>query len=235
MIRIENYLNTTRQEVEDKSFNIWIGISLGNKYFTKKHIRTYIQWALEYTKTNVLVVISDVLHAINLQILDKKSSISALRKARNMGDAKYSEVAEVISELSPEAQNKIYVVRWGDITNTEQYQHNLETVKNEYVLDREFREHIRHIVRNGRQDRTERIDQLTEQELDELCGYVLNEIPLFINGVQLNSTLYTLIPYPGLTELDELFIGLQNKNLFPRLAEKLKITNKIAILDAYAS
>jgi len=234
-MRIENYLNTTRQEVEDKSFNIWIGISLGNKYFTKEHIRAYLQWALEYTKTDVLVVISDVLHAINLQILDKKSSVSALRKAKKMGDAKYFEVMEVISELSPEKQNKIHIVRWGDITNTEQYQHNLETVKNEYVLDREFREHIRHIVRSGRQDRTERIGQLTEQELDELCGYILSEIPLFIDGVQLNSTFYTLIPYPGLTELDKLFISLQNKDLFPELAKKLKITKKIAILDAYAS
>ncbi len=32
-MRIIKYLGTSKEEVEAKKFNIWIGISLGNKYF----------------------------------------------------------------------------------------------------------------------------------------------------------------------------------------------------------
>ena len=74
--------------------------------------------------------------------------------------------------------------------------------------------------------------------LDKLAEYVLKEIPLFINGVKYKTEnnkwkTYSLVPYPGLTSMDKLFIGLQNKEMFPELAERLKITDKIAILEAY--
>lgn len=235
MVRVEEYLNTTKQEVEDKNFNIWLGVSLGNKYFTKEHIWAYIEWALKYTKEGVLVVIPDTLHSVNLEVLDNKSSTAALRKAIKMGDSKYSEIKEIIYKLLPKEQSKIKVARWGDVINTVHYQKNLQIIKNEYVHNADFRYHIRDIVKSGRQDRIGRLGRLAEQELDRLCEYVLGEIPHFINGVQLDNIVYTLIPYPGVTKLDELFIGLQNKTLFPEIAEKLHITNKIAILSAYAS
>lgn len=235
MVRVEQYLNTTQEEVEKKVFNIWIAISLGNQYFTKERIKAYIEWALEHTKEKVLVVVSDVLQAINIEVLDNRSLTSALKRAVKLGDLKYSEVKDTVAGFSSEQQGRVEISRWEDIANTERYRHNLQIIKDEYIHNKDFQEHIRDIVKKGRQDRIERINRLKEQELDRLCEYTLSEIPIFVDGTQMQNTIYTLIPYPGITKLDELLVGLQNGTLFPEIAEKLHITNKIAILDAYAS
>jgi hypothetical protein len=126
-------------------------------------------------------------------------------------------------------------VRWKDITDANHYRHNLNIINTAYRNNPAFREFIRNIVKDGRKDRAERLARLTDAELDRLAEYVLNEIPHFVNGVQGygDETVYTLIPYPGLTQLDDLFVGLQNKTLFPEIAEQLNLTNKIAIVEAY--
>lgn len=234
-MRIEKYLNTTKEEVENKSFNIWIGISLGNKYFTKEHIQAYIVWALEHTKEKVLVVVADALHATNLEVLDRRTSKAALRKALQIGDIKFDEVKEIISKLTHEQRTRINVVRWKDIVDTEEYKNNIAIILDAYKNNFAFRQEIQGITKLGRKDRSDRLEKLSEAELDRLCDYVLNEIPHFVNGVQGygDNIVYTLIPYPGLSKLDELFVGLQNKKLFPEVAERLNITNKIAILEAY--
>lgn len=234
-MRIEKYLNTDANEVSRNTFNIWLGISLGNKYFTQSHIKAYIQWALQYTKERVLVVIGDALHAPNLEVLDNKTPEAALRKVLKVGDQKFAEVSEILSELPNDQRGRVNVVRWKDILDTNTYQQNLAIINAEYQSNSNFREYIRKIVKNGRQDRAERLNRLTEQELDRLCDYVLSEIPHFVNGVQGygDNIVYTLLPYPGLNKLDELFVALHNKTLFPEVSKKLNITNKIAILEAY--
>jgi hypothetical protein len=88
-------------------------------------------------------------------------------------------------------------------------------------------------VKEARLDRN-----LTDEQIEKLSEYVLQEIPHFINGVKYKAEnedwkTYSLIPYPGLTKLDELFIGLQNRTIFPEITDKLKITDKIAILEAF--
>lgn len=91
------------------------------------------------------------------------------------------------------------------------------------------------IVTFGRNDRADTISKMSPEELDKLSDYVLFELPLFVNGVhvQWSDKVYTLLPYPGLNKLDDLCIGLSNKTMFPDLAKKLNLTNKIGILGAY--
>ena len=79
-MRIEQYVNTTKDEVESKKHNIWIGVSLGNKYFTKENIRKYIEWALQHTKDSVLVLIGDDIYAINIEVLAGRSKAGALKR-----------------------------------------------------------------------------------------------------------------------------------------------------------
>ena len=64
---IKNYLGTTKEEVDSKKFNICIGVSLGNKRFTKENIKKYIIWALDKTKEDILILIPDRIHAINVE------------------------------------------------------------------------------------------------------------------------------------------------------------------------
>ncbi len=234
-MRIATYLNTTAELVEAKSYNIWIGVSLGNKYFTKENIEKYIKWSILHTKEKVLVVIPDILHAVNLEVLDHRTADRALKKAIKIGDVKAREVQEIIGNLSEDEKSKVRLVRWTDILQSDVYKNNIATIKAEFKLNSEFHDYIIDIVKHGRQDRAERLERLSSGELDKLAEYVLLELPHFVNGVQGygDYLVYTLLPYPGLNKLDDLCIGLSNNTMFPELAKKLNLTNKIAILEAY--
>jgi len=232
-MKIEKYLNTTKERVDNREHNIWIGISLGNKYFTKENIRGYINWALDKTKDDVLVVIFDKLHGINLEVLDSRSKLGALRRAYRLGDTKLKEIEEIIDELPKEKVEKVIVVSIREVNHSKYHDYRLEVVFNEFRHNKEFYDYICSIVKEVRKDRT-----LTVEKMESLAEYVLHEIPHFINGMKYKPEgedwkTYDLIPYPGLTKLDELFIGLQNKTIFPELAKRLKITDNIAIIEAY--
>lgn len=233
-MRIETYVTTTKDAVDSKEHNIWIGISLGNKYFTKAHIRKYIDWALTYTKESVLVAIIDDIHALNYEVFDKRPKDSALRKARRVGDKKAVEVQEIIRELPEEDRKRIYITRWSDLVNTKYHTYRQKLLFDEFESNKEFHNHIIEIISEGRGDR---VAELSEDDQNYLAEYILREIPLFLNGAKYKTRdgwqTYSLIPYPGLGKLDELLIGLQNKIIFPELADKLKITDKIALLEAY--
>lgn len=233
-MRIETYLNTTQEEIEAKKHNIWIGISLGNKYFTKANIRKYMEWALEYTKDDVLIAIIDDIHALNFEVFDGRSKDSSLRRARRKGDEKALEIQDIVSELPKEDKRRVRIARWTDLINTKYHSYRQRILFDEFESNEEFHDYVIQILKEGRGDR---VDELSPENLDYLAEYVLREIPIFINGAKYKTRegwkTYPLIPYPGLTKLDKLFIGLQNREMFPELADKLKITDKIAILEAY--
>ena len=88
---------------------------------------------------------------------------------------------------------------------------------------------------SGRQDRADKLAKLSEEKLNRLADYVLEEIPHFINGIQSDGdeTLYTVLPYPGLNKLDELCVGLSGGTMFKELSDELKPVNKIGIIEAY--
>src|SRR6056297_325409 len=71
-------------------------------------------------------------------------------------------------------------------------------------------------------------DNLNSEELDKLALYVLDELPIILNGVEFEGKIYDLHPYPGLSSLDDLFMNLQNGKMFLKLAKMLDIKNKIA-------
>ncbi len=234
-MRIKTYLNVTDEEVSGKKHNIWIGVSLGNSYFTKENIEQYIKWALQNTKEKVLVVLPDMLHAVNLEVLDKRSPDRALKKAVRIGDEKEKEIHEILSILPDEDKQKIDVIRWTEIFLNKEYEYNLNVIKEEFANSIVFHDFIVDIVKSGRPDRAERLAKMAPEELDRLADYVLYELPSFINGVHGHDhdLVYTLLPYPGINSLDDLTIGLSNGTMFPELAKKLNLKNKIGILEAY--
>ncbi|MBT3282620.1 tRNA-dependent cyclodipeptide synthase [bacterium] len=234
-MRIKQYVNTTKDEVESKKHNIWIGVSLGNKYFTKENIRKYIEWALQHTKDGVLVLIADDIYAINIEILDGRSKARALKRAYRLADEKQKKIEEILSTLPKDEASKVTIARWKDVSKTKYHEHRLEVVRDAFKNNKEFHDYVYSIIKEGRPDRN-----LDEVRLESLSEYVLHEIPVFINGTKYQFKngewkTYTLIPYPGLTKLDKLIVGLSNKTLFSEIAEKLKVTNEIAILEAYVN
>lgn len=233
---IKKYLNTTKEEVESKEFNIWIGISLGNRYFTKENIKEYILWALENTKEDVLVVIGDGLHAINLEVLDGLQKVTAIKKAIRLGDRKQAEVDEILSELSKEKAKLIKVVRFQHVTASKYHEYRLAVLLNEFKKNQSFHDFV---VKCVKENKKVNENNLSNKKLDDLAMYILKELPLYINGAKYGGLpehggkTYLLQAYPGLGLIDRLLIGLQDERSFPGLAQKLKITDKIPILEAY--
>ncbi len=234
-MRIENYLNADPREVADKKHNIWVGISLGNKYFTKERIEEYIGWAIANTRESVLIVVGDYIHAINLEVLDGRTQAAAMNKALTLGDEKFQEIEEIISRLPSTDQTKVRLVRWKDALENNSYQKNFEIIKEGFKNNTKFRDCVLDIVKEGRKDRASTLEKLSGEKMNRLAEYILNELPLFIDGVRAygDNRVYTLLPYPGLSKLDTLSVGLQNKTMFPGLAEKLNITHKTGVVEAY--
>jgi hypothetical protein len=69
-MRITDCRNTTKSAVLEKQHNIWLGISLGNKYFNQAHLVDYITSLVDLSKNSLLIAIADWPQAINYQVFD---------------------------------------------------------------------------------------------------------------------------------------------------------------------
>jgi len=235
-MNIETCLNTTKEEVEAKKFNIWIGISLRNKYFSKENIEKYLLWAIEHTKEDVLVVIADRIEAINIEALDNYTKLRAFKVALRKGDEKEKEIENIIQKF-PEGKRKlIKVIRWREINNTKYHDYRIEMLFEEFKKHEDFYGKIIEMTKNhwSKGNHT-----LTTKRLEKLAEYYLYEIPLFLNGAKYSGLpekggkTYLLLIYPGLGEFDDFLIDLQEGKSFPELTKKLKITDKFAMLSAF--
>ena len=226
-MRIKNCLNTNKKEVENKKFNIWIGISLGNKYFTKRNIKEYILWALEHTKEDVAILIADKIHAINYQIRNHYTKQRALQVALRKGQEIKQSVSKIIKQLPKEQQDKTSVLLWQDIESNKEYKSAKKSILQEFNTNSLFHKKIVEISKENI------VSKFNDEEVEKLSSYVLNELPIFIKGIRYKKKIYDLIPYPGLGKIDELTIDLLQGTTFPELTRKLKVTHKIAILEAY--
>jgi tRNA-dependent cyclodipeptide synthase len=235
-MEIKKYLGATKEDIDSKKFNIWIGISLGNKYFTKENIKKYIFWALEHTKEDVLIMIDDRLYAIKLESLDKYNKFRSFKVASRYGDAKEKEIREIISTLSEEERKKIKIVRFKDVISTKYYEYRLELLQKEYKENKKFREKIAEIIRAIYGEP----HNLNEERIDNLANYALKEIPIYLNGAYYGDSkseqkYYECNIYPGLSKIDYFIFDLREGISFPELTKRLNIHNRTIILEGYPS
>ena len=235
-MRVTQYLNTTKEEVESRKFNIWIGISIGNKKFTKEAVRQYIEWGLDCTKEDILVVIGDKLHALNLEVIDGYSKLAAIRRALKIGKEKENEINEILAELPKEKAKLVKVVRFAHVTGSKYHEYRLEVLREELKNNPAFHDFVINAVKENKKIASKSIS--TEQ-LAKLTEYILQEIPVYLNGAKYGGLpehggkTYILQIYPGIGLIDTLMLGLQDGALFPKLTEKLRITDKMALIEAY--
>lgn len=227
---IKTYLNCSKQEIQSKKFNIFVGISLGNKYFTKENIKKYILWALENTKDDVLVLIADKNHAINYDVFNGYNPERALQVALRKGIETEESVKKIVRGLPKEKHHLIKVCKWEDARKSPYYQNKIKNFLNEFQNNSKFHDFIIQIIK---ENLNAKADNLNSEELDKLALYVLDELPIILNGVEFEGKIYDLHPYPGLSSLDDLFMNLQTGKMFPKLAKMLEIKNKIAEVEAY--
>lgn len=208
----------TLKRVKDREFNIYLGISLGNKWFTKEHVRGHIEWALKCTKEKVGILIADTLHAINYEFRNNIPSSRALVKSLEKGEEMCGMLKEIISTFSKREQDKIEIIRWGSILKDKIYSETLPIVKKEFGSNLDFRKSILNLIRSHvrRENRL-----FSERQIEGLGLYIVEELPQFLNGFTFKDIYYGALIYPSYSKLVEFMFEIQEKKIFPKLAEKI--------------
>ncbi len=230
-VQISSTRNTTYAAIQARQHNIWMGISLGNKYFNKDHLARYISWAVSYTKEKMLIIVADEIHAINYQVFENISYEKALPRAIRKGDEMCGIIKEILSELPAENLGKTEVIRWNKITALPTYQAGLVKIEELVARDPEFLELMIDIVKLNL---GERAYNLNESELKTLARYVILEFPIFLGPLTYNGVTYDLNVYPGLSLLDDIVLAIQDKLFYKELTEGIIGDKKLAIAEVYA-
>ena len=231
-MRITNCLNTTIEDVKAKKFNIFIGISLGNKYFVNKYnTREFISWALENSKHDVVVLIPDKIHLVNYEVRNGYSREKAYRAVLRKSEETERLIEEIIITLSEVEKNRVAILTWKNIENDPDYQSRRNILHRAFKENLEFRTRI---IEATRESVNPNILNLSENDYEKLASYPLDELPVLVAGFQYNGRKYNLIPYPGISKIDYLTIDLQNGKSFPEISKELNIQEKVAIVETYA-
>ena len=231
-MRISNYFNTTKEEVKTKRFNIWVGVSLGNKYFSnKENTKAFISWALENSTNDVVVLIPDKIHAVNYEVRSGYSKERAERVVNRKSDEIKKMIEEILATFDENDRKRVSILTWKDIENDTDYQNRKNILYREFKNNPEFHKRI---VEATTESVNQNILKLENGDYEKLASYPLDELPVLIAGFQHNGLRYDLIPYPGVSKIDHLTIDLQNGTCFPEISKELNVQEKVAIIEVYA-
>ena len=230
-MKIKKLLNITKEGFETKRFNIFIGISLGNKYFSKKNITEYLIWAIKNTRDKVALLIADKINAINYEVRRGYSKKRALNVALKKGEEIERSAKKMLNALGLEKKNKVYILRWKNIENKKEYLREKKIIEGFYKTDDGFREEIIKIVKENVNNK---IIKLKGGDYEKLVKYPLSELPIFIKGFKHKGTLFNLTAYPGIGRIDYLAKDIQDGKRFIGLKKKLNPKNKCIIAEVYA-
>lgn len=217
-MEIQKTFNTTKKEIESKKYNIFIGISIGNRWFTKENLRGYLKLALNYTKDKVLVLIADKIHFINYSVRNKSNTKKAnLRRVLRKGDKFEKLLKELISELPIEKQSKIRILHWRDYEKDDEfYKKYSSIIYKEFNSKNDFKEDMLQIVKKSTKDR-----DFLEEEYLILSKYMLEEFVVLYSGVKIKNEYYSLYFYPQNTLLSGFIRKIQKRKVFSKLRKKL--------------
>jgi tRNA-dependent cyclodipeptide synthase len=189
--------NVTNKEISNKMFNIFVGISLGNKLLTPKLAKKYVKWAHQNTKDNALILIADEIDIINWQIFRELSEKEAAKKVKFKAFGIASMFEKAKRELykdnnDPTFITKIHTIFWSDIRN-EGYEELRKILETQFNTNKLFKEKVLYFVNKYLELR----DYIaTDKQKDQLASYIINELPTLIGGIYWDKTLYNLILYP---------------------------------------
>lgn len=230
-MRLTSFLNTTEQKVLSKEHNIWLGISLGNKYFNRENIENYIKSSLELTKKKLLIIIADEPQAINYGVFEEMKEETALAKAQRNGQKIFETISTIINTLPEEQKKKTEVIRWESISTTPRYLERLKILTSEFESNIAFKNKLIDIVKLNM---GKRLGNLSNEKVITLAKYVLQELPIFLGAIDYKEVTYDLHLYPGLSLMDDFVLALQAKQEFPKLMNQIEISENLAIAEAYA-
>ena len=206
------------EELESKKYNIGVGISLGNKWFTPENILGLIKWSLAFTREKVIVYVADSIHALNIEARNGRNPEKAMEMALDQGQNILDQVKSLVDkELNIEDKSKIVYAHWSDLLDNE-YKQKVQYFYDLYKNNEEFRNNIIGLVKSHirKENRLFR-----DEAIEKMAAYILEELPeimcrLNIAGIFCDAHVY---PYDG--ELIEFVEKLQKGVVFPEIKEKI--------------
>ena len=225
---------TTREDVELRKFNIFIGISLGNKLLTKELAKTYLEWAVERTKESTVVLIADEIDTVNWTVFNNLDEVSAIEKVSNKAqnlDDMFSRAIKIIArENDPSIENRVEVIRWKDI-KTDRFNKLLAVLENEFETNLDFRNKVLSFVKKYCELRKKSVVEIDEVKL---AGYILAELPTLFEGIEFNGAKYDMIFYPTYVDsgMSQFVLDIQN-GIYPDLLLKLQLSVKCVMAESY--
>jgi len=229
IIQIKETLLIPEEDIFKKRYNLWIGLSFGNKWFTKNNLEKLIDFGLKHTKKSLLILIPGRLQVSNLRYIDNLSRAKSLKRAFAMEDEKRQEVEVIVSRLPVKDQKKVVIANYDD-TLTPKVIKQREVLMREFAKQKFFYDSVMEISKEMLKIRGRTI---SKDRAESVALYVLQELPLFLNGVSIidRDELYSVILYPGLGKFDELVVDIINSDDYESLRDKLGIINKTGIAD----
>lgn len=229
------YFHISQREIDDKLFNIFIGISLGNKLHTPDLVKSYIQWAYEKTNTNVVILIADKIDAVNWEVFRGLSREDALKKTKQKGYGVSGMFDKARRKLAKETGDmgyiaRIHIVFWDDIINYG-YVGMREVLEKEYWTNPTFQEKVLFFV--NKYIALREATSITLEQKHKLAGYIIDELPTLIGGILWNKTLYNVILYPTYVDsgMSSFVLDIRNGKYFD--SAKLTLRQISVLVEDY--
>lgn len=217
-----------KEDLENKQYNIGVGISLGNKWFTPENIVELVKWSLQYTKENVIVYVADSIHAINLEVRNSISYERALKKTNIDGDNILKQVMGLVNEQLPESDSKkVLYVKWSSFVD-ESYKAKLNYLYELYKNNEEFKTLI-HSVVNSFLSKEER--KFKDRQINRFGDYLIEEIPEHINRVNMAGIRCDAYVYPENAKFPELIEKIQKGEIFPEIKKNIMDTEPKVFME----
>ncbi len=228
------YFNVTEKEVGQKIFNIFVGISLGNKLLTPELAKHYVQWAHDHTNKNAVILIADKIDAINWEVFRGLSPEESAQKAEQKGYGVAGMFDKARRTLARETGDmgyisRIHVIFWEDIYNWG-YDKLREVIEEEYTNNENFQKAVLHFVDKYIELRQA---EVSEQDRHRLAEYIIDELPTLLGGIYWDNTLYNLILYPTYVDsgMSQFVLDIRGGKYFD--ASKLQLRQISVLVEDY--
>lgn len=228
------YFNVTEKEVEQKMFNIFVGISLGNKLLTPELAKHYVRWAHDRTNKNAVILIADKIDAVNWEVFRGLSPEESAQKAEQKGYGVAGMFDKARRTLARETGDmgyisRVHVIFWEDIHNWG-YGMLRDILEEEYKNNELFQREVLSFV-----DKYIELRQVavSVEDRHRLAGYIIDELPTLLGGIYWDNTLYNLILYPTYVDsgMSQFVLDIRGGKYFD--ASKLQLRQISVLVEDY--
>ncbi len=212
----------------NRHYNLGVGISLGNKWFSPENIISLIEWSFLYTKDYVVVYVADSIHAINIEVRYRENTKKSIERAKKMGEDILKEVKELADKKFTSEQNqKIVYAMWEGLL-TPSFREKVDFLYERYANDEAFKSAIIELI----EDFTKRESRVFSSEDKQRLGmYIIEELPEILTRVPIDGHLFDAHIYPFDGKLPEFVEKIQEGSIFPDIKSKIIDTEPKVFLE----